>query len=632
MSADALSPVKTTRPTRWEQIWPSLRDFLVHVLGQGRVLKKAYPGIMHVLIFWGVTVQVVGTAVNLMQMQLFIPFIELPFPREGAYLAYELTMDIAGIAILLGISMALFRRLVLRPKTLETSWEDYYALILLGLIPTAGFLMEGTRLLIAAPEWASWSPVGNLIGGLLAGLGMSAETAVSLHPILFWTHIILALGLVASIPYTKLRHLITTPLNVILHNRRKAGVLDFIDDIEETEILGIGQVSEFAPLQLLAFDACLRCGRCLEVCPAALSGMTSTPISLIQSLRQEMEGALITPNGHKNGAWIDEALGGETPWSCTTCGACFTQCPAFVNPVDAIIDLRRFQTMTQGQPPRSVMDVMRHLEQQGNPWGMPANERLDSIESLGLRQLNPGEETDVLIFQGCAAAFDDRNKQAFSAFVHLLQREGVDTAVLGFDETCCGETARRLGIEYLFQAFAEANIEAFSQVKFNRIVTQCPHCFNTLKNEYPQLGGDFPVQHYTEYLAELLPTMDVATNGNGNGRIAYHDPCYLGRYNDVQNEPRSLLDKAGVDRVEMERHGDNSFCCGGGGGQMWMETDVETRINNNRLDQARKAGADIVATACPYCLLMFDDAIRSKGLVGEIQVMDIAEVLERELA
>lgn len=609
--------------------WPPARDFLIHAIGQVRIMQKAYPGLMHALLFWGVTVQILGTGINLLQMQLFIPFIELSFPRGNAYLVYELVMDLAGLAILIGVFMAAFRRLILRPKTLETRWDDYYALILLGIIPIVGFTLEGSRLLAVAPAWRGWSPIGNLVAGWLARLGLSPERTAALHPFLFWTHTALGLLFVASIPFTKLRHLVVTPLNLVLRPRRPASALALIEDIETAETLGVGQVTEFSPQQLLSFDACVRCGRCEAVCPATLSGMPYSPCTFIQSLREAMVTRLISANGHPSQELLSETTPESSVWSCTTCGACLTHCPAFVNPVEAVIDLRRYQALTTGQVPKPVADVLRNLERQGNPWGMPPTNRMAWAEGLEVRVLSPGEETDILLFLGCVFAYDERNGEVIRSFVRLLKEAGVDFATLGLDENCCGEAARRLGHEYLFQAFARQNIETLAQVKFKRIVTQCPHCYNTLKHEYPQLEGHYTVQHYTEYLAELIPTLNInSSNGSAlKGRLTYHDSCYLGRYNQIYTTPRQLLDQAQVTRVEMPRHGENSFCCGGGGGQMWLESEADTRINQRRLEDALSVQADIVATACPYCLLMFDDAIRSKGLGDRVQVLDIAEVL-----
>jgi Fe-S oxidoreductase/nitrate reductase gamma subunit len=615
-----------------EKVLPRIRDFIVHALGQVRILKKAYPGIMHFLIFWGVAIQVVGTIINILNMLLFFPWV-ITFPRGTAYLVYEVIMDLAGLAILIGVTLAFFRRIVLRPKYLETRWDDYYALSLLALIPILGFTMEGTRLLASNPPWAAYSPVGNLTSQILAGLGMTPLGATHLHDILFWVHAGVALLLVASIPFTKMRHLVTAPLHIIFRPLRKMGAVEKIENIDQAEILGVGKVSEFTSEQLLSFDACLNCGRCEAACPSNISGMDYSPRWLVQTLRKTMVESLETPKEKSTQELFAGAFTDFYPWQCTTCGACTLLCPSFINPVDEVVDMRRYQALTTGKLPKSIADSLRNIERQGNPWGIPAQDRLNWSEGLGLRELAPGDETDVLYYVGCAAAFDDRNKKVARSFVNLMNKAGINFGILGLDETCCGETARRMGNEYLFQVFAEQNLEAMSKIKFNRIVTQCPHCFNTLKNEYPQFGSSYKVQHYTEFLSELPLTKNISPNGNGlQARLAYHDSCYLGRYNEIYQAPRQLLKDAKVKSIELPRNGENSFCCGGGGGQMWLETDPNTRINHRRLAEALQAKVDVVATACPYCMIMFDDAIRSKGVNEQIQVMDIAEVLERQLS
>jgi Fe-S oxidoreductase/nitrate reductase gamma subunit len=609
-----------------------LRDFFVHAIGQVRILKKAYPGIMHFMIFWGVTIQVIGTIINILNMLLFFPW-TITFPRSTAYLYYELIMDIAGVMILVGVLMALIRRLVLRPKYLESHWDDYYALVMLALIAALGFNTEGLRILATNPPWSAWSPVGSFVAGHWASLGMSPQGAAQLHDTLWWSHVAVALILVASIPFTKLRHLVYSPLNIIFHPRRKTGELEKIEDIDQAEVLGVGKISEFTSSQLLSFDACLNCGRCEEACPSNISGMDYSPRTLIQTLRKTMVESLEKTKNPTSQELFAGTFSENYAWQCTTCGACIQRCPAFINPVDEIVDLRRYQALTTGKVPKSVADALRNIERQGNPWGIPAQDRLNWSDGLNLRELAPGDETDVLYFVGCASAFDDRNKKVARSFVHLLQKANVDFGVLGFDETCCGETARRLGNEYLFQVFAEQNLEAMGKVKFNRIVTQCPHCFNTLKNEYPQFGSSYKVQHYTEFLTELSLSNGASPNGNElGGRVTYHDSCYLGRYNQIYDAPRQLLKSVQLSPLELPRQKENSFCCGGGGGQMWLETDPNTRINHRRLADALQIKADVVTTACPYCLLMFDDAIRSKGIGEQIQVMDIAEVMEKQLS
>jgi len=629
MTTDALLDSQKPAADRWKKLGPQVKDFFVNIIGQVRILKKAYPGIMHFLIFWGVVTQVLGTIINLLQMKLFLPWEITTFPRNNWYLAYELVMDIAGLFILLGVLMAAFRRYVLRPKTLETHWDDTLALVLLFLIAFIGFTNEGIRLLVTSSPWAQWSPVGNWVAGLMGSMGFPIAQAAAVHDTLVWTHISFALLLVGLIPFTKMRHLVNTPLNILLRTRRSVGEIEKIEDIETTELLGVGKITEFTSLQLLSFDACLRCGRCEESCPANGSGMPYSPKNLIQGLRNSMLTSLVHAETNPDSDLTPGVLSEEYAWFCTTCGACTVKCPAFIRPVDEIVDLRRYQLLTTGKMPKSVGDTMRNLERQGNPWGMPPENRMAWAEGLDVRELAPGDQTDVLLFTGCAAAFDERNKKVTRALVKVLKKMNVDFAVLGFDEMCCGETARRMGHEYIFQEFAKQNIETFGKVNFNRIVTPCAHCFNTLKNEYPQMGGDYTVEHYSEYLASL--DIPGVAGDKMDGKHTFHDSCYLGRYNDIYNAPRKLLDNAGVTRVEMVRQKENSFCCGGGGGGMWMETDASTRINHHRLQDALDVHADVVATACPYCLIMFDDAVRSKGIGDDIKILDIAEILAQRL-
>jgi Fe-S oxidoreductase/nitrate reductase gamma subunit len=629
MTAGITTPLPASRSAR---IWAGVRDFFVHVVAQVRVLRRAYPGVMHFLIFWGMSIQIIGTAIELMQIQLFVPFVELGdvFPVGPVYLGFELIMDLAGGAILAGVLMAAFRRLALRPSSLPTRWDDTCALLLLALIPLLGFTTEALRLVAAAPAWAAWSPIGNAVAGLFRALGMSPEAADSLHYTLYWSHIIVGLVFVASIPFTKLRHLVTAPLNIILRPRAKMGALTPIENIEEAEILGAAQPAELSSPFLMSLDACLNCGRCESVCPANISGMALSPRAVVQGLRSAMVETLIRPSGsHPDEPLLTRWLGEEMAWQCTTCAACIDICPVFVNPVAGMIEMRRADALMTGSVPASAGLALRNIERQNNPWGLPAADRTAWADGLDIRILEPGQETDVLLFVGCALSYDDRNKKSGAAFIRLLKTAGVDFAILGDAEACCGETARRLGNEYIFQVLAQQNIETLKSHTFKRIVTQCPHCYNTLKNEYPQFGGSFEVLHYTELLAGLGSRLPQ--NGAAGETVTYHDSCYLGRHNQVYEQPRQLLGRAGVRQVEMARRHRNGFCCGGGGGQMWMETDAETRISNVRIAEALETGAGVVATACPYCMLMFDDAIRTLGLGDRIAVADVAEIMAEHL-
>jgi Fe-S oxidoreductase len=316
---------------------------------------------------------------------------------------------------------------------------------------------------------------------------------------------------------------------------------------------------------------------------------------------------------------------------CTTCGHCLAVCPLFIDPVSAVVDLRRYMTLTTGEVPGAVGEALTNIERRGNPWGMEKTQRAPWVSELGVRVLQPGDETDVLLFVGCAYAYDSRSQKAGRELAVLLQRAGVDFAVLGQAEGCCGETARRLGHEYLFQTTAQENLANFAGVKFNRMATACAHCYNTLKNEYPRFGAEFEVVHHTELLAELIKSGKLSgfAPASDGKTLTLHDSCYLGRYNGLYREPRQVLDAVpGLKRTEMPRNQAEGFCCGGGGGQMWMETDPNTRINKRRFEEAtQKAGAEVIVTACPYCLIMFDDAIRTGGAGERVAVKDIAEVL-----
>ena len=615
------------------KIFNQIKDFLLYSLLQLRIWKKIYPGIMHFLLFWGVTIQLIGTAIILMQMKLFTPF-ELSIPRMSDYFLFERIMDLAGIFILVGVVMAIIRRKVMKPKYLGYKWDDYFVIALLTLMVLAGFTTEAMRLISALPEWMAYSFIGSIVSNLFLAWGVTPEIAFRLHPYFVLLHIFLGLVFGASLPFTKMRHMIMAPLYIWLRPRRHIGALAKIEDIEETELLGVGNINEFTSRELLSFDACLDCGRCEDVCPATASGLDYSPRTLIQSLRDDAVNALVKRNGNGSSRELSaEMFKEETLWACTACGACLTRCPIFIRPPERVVDLRRYATLMTGEMPKSVGDTLRNMERQGNPWGMPPQDRMKWADGLDVRELAPGDDTDILFFAGCAAAFDERNKKVTQSFVKLLKKADVDFGVLGLDEACCGETARRMGHEYIFQVMAEQNIETFNEINFKRIVTQCPHCLNTLKNEYSQMGGDFEVIHSSQLLTEIADNLDIdQAKGDGiEGKLTYHDSCYLGRYNNEYKAPRNLLDKAKIDRVEMERSGENSFCCGAGGGGMWVETDADKRINHKRLQDAIDVEADVVATACPYCLTMFEDAANSKGLGEQLQVLDISEVLEKQI-
>ncbi len=627
MTTETIRPPQSLKPpSAWQK---RTLDFLLHALVQDRVLSRLYPGIMHFMIFWGMTIQVLGTAINLLQYPLFLP-IELPWPQGQAYLGFELTMDIGGGMLFAGLLMAIGRRAFFRPAYLKNRWDDWYVLFLLLVITLLGFMSEAARLAAAQPAWRAWSPIGNALAVALQGAGVQLAPEAPIHATLFWAHAATGTLFIVSLPFTKLRHLLTGPLHIALRKLRPWGELETIEDLETAEVLGVGQMDEFSTQSLLSFDACVQCGRCEDVCPASISGMDYSPRTLIYSLHRATHETLMGENGSSTVALLDGFIAKDTPWLCTTCAACLEVCPMLIDPVSTIVDLRRYLTLTTGEVPGSVGETLMQMERRGNPWGLPKEEHAPWVRELGVRTLQPGESTDQLLYIGCAYGYDSRNQAAGKTFAGLLQKAGVDFAILGAAEGCCGETARRMGHEYVFQVMVEENIETLNSVKFNRMITPCAHCFNTFKHEYPHFGADFEVVHHSQVLAELADAGKLAPNGAFAGKqITLHDSCYLGRYNDIYQPPRHVLDQLeGVTRVEMKRSHAKAFCCGGGGGQMWMETDPNTRINQQRLRQVvEEAEAEMVVTACPYCLIMFDDAIRSKGVGDQVKAIDIAEAI-----
>ncbi len=627
----ATLPTKPATSPRWSWV-RRLGDLLLHAVIQDRVLTRIYPAIMHFMLFWGVSVQILGTIVNLLQYPLFLPF-TIAWPKATWYLGFELVMDIAGGMILVGVVMAALRRLFFRPKYLINRWEDWAGLILLAAIAIFGFFTEAVRLTEADPAWRAYSPIGSLVAQWIRAQGAAGDV---LHGWLLAGHVVVSLGLVAILPFTKMRHLLVGPLNIFVRPRRNSGELDTIEDVENAEKLGVGVATDFSAPSLIAFDACVQCGRCESVCPATISGMAYNPRTLILDLYHNSRQTFARKPGVEARAILDGSVAKETPWMCTTCGHCIAVCPLFIDPVSAVVDLRRYMTLTTGDVPGSVGEALTQTERRGNPWGIEKSQRAPWVAELGVRVLQPGEETDVLLFVGCAYAYDARSQKAGRDLATLLKQAGVDFAVLGQAEGCCGETARRLGHEYLFQTMAKENLATFAGVKFKRMVSACAHCYNTLKNEYPKFGASFEVLHHTELLAELvkqgkLGTLTAAKDGK---TVVFHDSCYLGRYNGLYAEPRAVLDAVpGMKLKEMPRSRAEGFCCGGGGGGMWMETDPNTRINKRRFEEAtQRAGADVIVTACPYCLIMFDDAIRSAGATDKVEVKDLAEILTEHKA
>ena len=454
---------------------------------------------------------------------------------------------------------------------------------------------------------------------------------------MWWFHSRLTFGIIlyAGLVFSKLQHIVVSPLNIFFRSLGPMGAPAPIDiEKAESEPLGVGTIKDFTWKQLLDLDACNSCGRCQDACPAWSSGKPLSPRKLVQDLKVHMLTAAVLPANQSDNA---PPLVGEAPseaeiWACTTCGACQETCPVYVEHVVKIIDLRRNLVLVQNKMPETAQVMLRNMQSRGHPWAGIQSMRLrgDWTSGLDLKILAEGDTAHTLFWVGCTGALVERNVAATLAMTRVLKAAGVDFAVLGEAETCCGDPARRAGYEFQFQIMAEQNIETLKNYHIDEIITSCPHCYNTLKNEYPKYGGDFKVVHYTQLMADLVRQGKLKLTRDLNSRLTYQDPCYLGRYNNVYSEPRQILGAIPKAKLEeMERSRKTSFCCGGGGGHMWIEEQPgTTKINQMRLEHALKTGAETVVTACPFCLQMFEESIEHKNVKDSLKARDLVEIVE----
>ncbi|MFB0516011.1 MAG: heterodisulfide reductase-related iron-sulfur binding cluster, partial [Candidatus Neomarinimicrobiota bacterium] len=516
---------------------------------------------------------------------------------------------------------------------------DTGILIILLLVAVGGFLAESARLAIENPP----SSLASFVAYPLS-LILTPNTWSTLQPWLWWTHALLALGFIALIPQTKMFHVFMGIVNVALTNTAERGALRpmniaaLMEDPEldaDTLTLGAGKVEDFTWKQLLDAEACTECARCTAVCPAYDTGKPLSPMKIIQDLRHNLYSQALGDRPHR--VLIGELISPEELWSCTTCRACMDVCPVFIDHIPTIVDMRRFLILSEGKPPEGAAASLEKTAQQGNPWGFPRENRLKWAADAGLDVplMADKQAADILYWVGCAGAYDPRNQEIARAMVAILESAGVDYAILGREESCTGDSARRMGEEYLYETLARQNIATLAKYCFNRIITTCPHCFQTLGKDYRQLGANWTVQHHSEYIQELLEQGRLALHGHVAGKVTYHDACYLGRHNRIYDSPRKVLARVlspDGELVEMSRSHSRSFCCGAGGGNMWYDVDQGERINYARFDQAMEAGVDMLVTACSFCLLMLDDARKVRDKEESVQLKDIAELVAASLA
>ena len=626
-----------------------LKGAFADALLQATVVKERGVGLAHLGMYVGMAVMVVATASYAVQVDLGLDI------AKGDYYLYVLALgtDIAGLAFCIAMVACIVRRAAGRNPSLETKPADIVVLAWLLVIGVTGFVVEGLRIVGTNDPWAAWSPIGNLFAPLFAGL--SAAQVSTAHQVLWWFHMAIAFGILAYWMYSKLVHVLLVPATVYCRPLEPKGTLSYVDlEDEELEEFGVGKLEDFTWKDLLDAEACVRCGRCETVCPAYGSGKPLSPKDLMQALDAHLgeRGPLVRAERHAEAAGgafepteeqravLDKALVGdvvapEALWSCTTCGACMEACPALLEHVPKVVGMRTYQVSMESAFPSEAKAAFRNLETNGNPWGLGWQSRMAWAEGLDVPTLADCPQAEYVYWPGCSGAYDARNRKVSRALVALLRHAGVDFAVIGPEEKCCGDAARRMGNEFLYYQLATENIETLNAYGAKKIIVQCPHCAQALERDYPQLGGRFEVVRHAQLLERLvaegrLPGAERAGAQAAFERVTYHDSCYLGRYADVYDEPRAVVKACGAQVVEMERTREKSFCCGAGGGRMWLEEREGRRMNVLRAEQARDTGADAVATACPFCLSMLEDGLASQD--DALPVRDIAELLSDALA
>jgi Fe-S oxidoreductase len=601
------------------------------VLGQRKLLQRLVPGLIHAFIFWGFIV--LGPTIVIAMIGVVSKHATFPWLGDQGW--YAFMVDLFAVLVLVGVVSALWIRKVQRPARFEGSHlgEADLILALIATIALTLLLWHATRIALGLNEWpASSAPVSHQLSHLFADDG----TTRVLERVFVWAHVTTILVFLAYLPRSKHLHIASAAFNVWYGRTGPGGKLETLrfddPDVPEEDIrFGAGTAADLTWKEMLDTFSCTECGRCQDACPAFATGKTLSPKLVIMGLRDQVfadGAALVTSrDGEKPidlTALVPTAVPEESVWDCVTCGACVQACPVSIEHVDHIVDLRRHLVMVESSFPAEAEPMLRDIERASNPWGNAQSERADWADDLGIRILEPGDTApEYLYWVGCASSFDERARATAQNTAKLLQKAGVDFAILGAREACTGDPARRMGNEYVFQGFAEQNVETLNTAGVTKIIANCPHCFNTLGNEYPDFGGHYEVIHHTEVLARLISEGRLTPRRDDELTITYHDSCYLARHNDVLAAPRELVAAVGQG-VEMERSGKQTFCCGAGGAHMWME-ERANQINDNRVREAAGTGAGTLAVACPFCTVMLDDGVQGAG--ADLRVADVATLL-----
>ncbi len=646
---------------RNDKIGQRVLSWITFSFAQAKVIKKPLAGFMHAFLFWGFLVLFLAAGLDASHHWLGFPHLE-----GNIYIGMSWIVDVLGFLALIGIIVLAFIRYVQKPDRLnDTKSSDGWVILLIFAILLTGYVIEGARIgaqikLSTTMSQIAYEQVASPIGWVFASImgGATLDSLLMWHRLLWWFHMAIAFLFIAIVPFTKLWHIFTSMINYAFRDLEPSACR-MVENIEEAESFGVENIEEFGWKDLLDLDACIRCGRCQENCPAYNTGKALNPkLTLIQAMNEHLNAKapyLLAAKAHGEEevemAMTEEAeaeavnpmeqsllydvVTTEVIWDCTNCRACMEHCPMFIEHIPKIVEMRRNLVMWQGDMPGEAQMAFTNMERNYNPWGVGWASRADWLNERGVREMvnllpEDGKEFEYLLYAGCAVSFDDRYKRVGEALVKLLNKAGVSFGYLGTEEFCCGDSARRLGNEYLYQTLVQQNLESFNNYGVKKIIVVCPHGYTALKNEYPQMGGKFEVYHYSEILAKLVAEGKLKPSKSLGVKTTYHDSCFLGRHNGVYNDPRAVIKAAGANLVEIEKAREFGFCCGAGGGRMWLEEDAVEgykRINDTRADQLLEPNPEMIITNCPFCLTMISDGVKAAEAEENTKVFDLAEVL-----
>ncbi len=624
---------------RLDHLWTRLKKMMSVAIGQSKLFREPAAGFMHAFIFWGflVLLSSVLEAIG----EGFFPGFSFRF-IGFLYRPLVFCQDLFIGLVIIGVCIALFRRLILRPKRLQgdlhTKIDATIILFTIFLIMVSLLGQNAARIQLGMEEDGRF--LSAAVSSILASTDASTNNV--LFEVYWWIHIVLILVFLNYLPYSKHAHVLTSVPNVFLSSLKPKGALTPIDlEAEGVEKFGAADIDDLTWKQLLDGFTCTECGRCTAACPANITGKLLSPRKIITDIRHRTveKGNFVLDKGksaalkegEKNpieNVLLNNYITQDELFACTTCMSCMQECPVNIEHIPAIVDLRRSLVLMESNFPPEVQVVFKNLETNFSPWAFPASSRADWAEGMNIPQMSQSKDAEILFWVGCAGAFDARYTKVTQAFARLMQKAGIKFAILGVEEKCTGDSARRIGNEYLAQMLMKDNIATLNNYNVKKIVTTCPHCFNTLKNEYPQFGGNYEVIHHTNLLLNLVNEGRLKITKEEAATITFHDSCYLGRYNEIYEPPREILDAIpGVTTAEMKRTKSRGFCCGAGGGRMWMEEHEGKRVNVERTEEALALKPDVIGTACPFCMTMLEDGVKDKGAAESVKVKDIAEIL-----